>query len=125
MVFGIDKDVFWILIIFVPITMALIISIIKEIKGRKQALKELMEDTAEELPLVTAMATVISKRADICYGGGAKAPTHKICFFVTFSVNGTAKEFEVTEGDYNKIEENKCDVLVTVNGKFFAFGEAK
>ncbi len=125
MVRSVDKGIYVVSSILILLFVAIVVSFVKELIERKKAYKALADEPQEEVPPVTAVATVLSKRTDICYGGGIKIPTHSIAFYVTFLVDGNVKEFEVTEEEYNEITENKRDVLVTVNGKFFAFGEAK
>lgn len=90
------------------------------LKERKKSSKEL-EKPIEKTPLITQKATVISKRTDIKYSEKIKIPSHKLIYYVTFSVNGIAKELEVSKEVFEAVTENKTATLVTSNGLFYSF----
>ncbi len=124
MIFGIDTDLISAIFISGFMLFVLIKTYVKAIKRRRAALEEL-EKPIEKSPLRFEKARVLAKRTDIIYSKGKKIPTHKNIFFVTFSVDGVAKELEVPQEIFADILVNKSATLVTKNGSFYDFGDFK
>lgn len=71
-------------------------------------------------------AVAISKRVDGYWGGNMKTPTYNECYFVTFLTDlGEEKEYRVGKENFDAIYEGQASMLVTVEGKFFAFDDGE
>lgn len=90
------------------------------LKERKRLAKEL-EKPVEKTPLITQIATVISKRSDMKYEGSIKTPSHKVIYLITFSFNGETRELEVPKNVFERVNKNQTATLVTSNGLFYSF----
>lgn len=88
------------------------------------------EETTEEadtsielLPADAIGATVVSKDWEIAKCG---KHTGNVVYYVTFLTDeGETKEFAVSEEMFQKCTPNATGMLVTVDGKFFDFGDGE
>lgn len=73
-------------------------------------------------------ATVKSKRIyeQFVNGVSVTTPVGLFHYFATFILeNGEDVEYEISQDWYEKIEKEQSGILVTINGKFFSFGEGE
>ena len=93
---------------------------------QRRKMYEKLDDPIEESPAVAIGAVVVSKRANIQNMGGPKYPHSTLCCYATFSTDaGEMVEYSIPQEVYNAIKENDYGTLVTVEGKFFAFGDGE
>ncbi|MBQ2704909.1 MAG: DUF2500 family protein [Clostridia bacterium] len=93
---------------------------------QRRKMYEKLDDPIEESPAVAIGAVVVSKRANIQNMGGPKYPHSTLCCYATFSTDaGEMVELSIPQEVYNSIKENDYGTLVTVEGKFFAFGDGE
>jgi len=78
------------------------------------------------VPTESITATVISVEPHVAHGGSDLHPDHGIVLIVTFR---TSKQTEVTlaipEAEFGDMKPGDTGMLVTVGGRFFAFGEGE
>ena len=93
---------------------------------QRRKMYEKLDDPIEESPAVAIGAVVMSKRANIQNMGGPKYPHSTLCCYATFSTDaGEMVEYSIPQEVYNSVKENNYGTLVTVEGKFFAFGDGE
>ena len=82
-----------------------------------------LDDPIELPPAEAIGATVLSKHWEIAKNGRR---TGNVAFFITFLTDdGETAEHEVTKELFDKHIEGDTGMLVTVEGKFFDFGDGE
>lgn len=123
MVIHLHPTAFWLIIAFLIILIpAYFMIALKRSKHGKQQFEE--SDEPFELPPADAIgATVVSKRWEVAKSGKR---TGNVEYYITFLTDdGETVEHEVTETVFEKCAESDTGMLVTVEGKFFDFGDGE
>lgn len=96
-------------------------SFIKELKKRK-ADYERLDDPIEKAPTEIRRAQVTNKYTDIVQTGSRKNPSHRIGFFVTFTLdNGKNITLDVGKKYFKRIKQDSKGDLATSEGEFIDF----
>ncbi|MBQ9920134.1 MAG: hypothetical protein IJO49_04855 [Clostridia bacterium] len=112
------------IVIISVIMMALVIGIInafvREMKKRKQLLKEFEKDV--ELSPITEVDAVVTKKECFVKSYGTKMPESVREFYLTFSTfSGEHKRYHVSEELYLRVEEGISGTIALVDNQFFDF----
>ena len=92
----------------------------KQQKKELQALEEKIEAEAEDLPFEETRATLLQKFADIDSSG----KYHRQIYAAEFLTDdGERVTLEITEEAFQKIQPQETGLLITLNGKFYDFGD--
>lgn len=116
------------IIIIVIISVALFIifpygiyNYIKMLKKRK-ADYERLDDPIKKAPTEIRIAQVTNKYTEIVQTGSRKNPSHKVGFFVIFTLdNGQNITFDVGKKSFKRIKQGAKGNLVTSEGIFVDF----
>lgn len=116
------------LIIIILLLVGMIAMMIKGFVAFRKELNSIPESTNDE-PLAepeATMAKVIFKRIDKHYEGSYKMPTYVEDYYVTFlTENGVETELSVFVEAFDAITIGQEGTLVTLDGKFFDFGDGE
>lgn len=95
------------------------------LRKRKKMYEELGRETQPD-PAESVGAVVTDGRSQIIQYGSARFPHHRVAYYLTFVTDhGKTVEYEVPQHIYQYGLERRSGMLITVNGKFFDFGEGE
>lgn len=107
-------------IIMLALAIGIINAFIREMKKRKQLLKEL-ENPVELSPIIEVDA-VVTKKECFVKSYGIKIPETVKEFYITFSTfSGEEKRYSVNEELYLSVEEGVVGSIALVDNRFFDF----
>ena len=107
-------------IIMFALAIGIINAFIREMKKRKQLLKEL-ENPVELSPIIEVDA-VVTKKECFVKSYGIKIPETVKEFYITFSTfSGEEKRYSVNEELYLSVEEGVVGSIALVDNRFFDF----
>ncbi len=92
----------------------------KQQRKEIQALEEKLEAEADALPFEETHATLLQKCADIDSSG----KYHRSVYAAEFLTDdGERVTLEITEEAFQRIQPQETGLLITLNGKFYDFGD--
>ncbi len=107
-------------IIMLALAIGIINAFVREMKKRKQLLKEL-ENPVELSPIIEVDA-VVTKKECFVKSYGIKIPETVKEFYITFSTfSGEYKRFSVSEELYLSVDEGVVGSIALVDNRFFDF----
>ncbi len=116
------------LILFIALLLLLLVFTIvkplvhtrKENERKIQEMEQRIANRENELPFAEIHATVLQKRADIDQSG----KYHREVYAAEFLTDdGERLTLEITEEAFQKIEPQQSGLLITLQGKFYDFGD--
>lgn len=118
----------FVLVFFVFLVICMFVMIIKSFVSFRKSLDDIPEQSDDKSltkPEATT-AKVISKRIDKHYEGSYKMPDFVEDYYITFlTENGVETELSVFVEVFDAITVGQEGTLVTLNGKFFDFGDGE
>ena len=92
----------------------------KENERMTEAMEQRISEGEEDLPFEETNATVLQKRADIDQSG----KYHRQIYAAEFLTDdGRRVTLEISEEAFQKIQPQETGLLITLNGKFYDFGD--
>ncbi len=92
----------------------------KENERMTEAMEQRISEGEEDLPFEETNATVLQKRADIDQSG----KYHRQVYAAEFLTDdGRRVTLEITEEAFQKIQPQETGLLITLDGKFYDFGD--
>ncbi len=92
----------------------------KENERKIQEMEQRIANRENQLPFAEIHATVLQKRADIDQSG----KYHREVYAAEFLTDdGERLSLEITEEAFQRIHPQETGLLITLNGKFFDFGD--
>ena len=108
-------------VLFAVAAVSVIYAFIKELKKRK-ADYERLDDPIKKAPTEIKAAEVTHKYTEIVQTGSRKNPSHKVGFFVTFTLNnGQNITFDVGKKSFKRKKNGSKGNLATSEGEFIDF----
>ena len=107
-------------VIMLALVIGIINAFVREMKKRKQLLKEFEKDV--ELSPITEVDAVVAKKECFVKSYGTKMPESVREFYLTFSTfSGEHKRYSVSEELYLSVEEGVSGTIALVDNQFFDF----
>ena len=116
----------WIVILMaLPVAAFLTWAILRPILANKKLEDTTDEDFVEMSEPESVGATVLKKEITERKGGGKHASYQMVFEILFLTDDGKKLVFEVPEELYAEVTEGQSGLLVTMNGKFFDFGDGR
>lgn len=126
--FSADTEIILVFAVIIAAFIAFVVNFISTIKNYRKQIDNMPDVPEEELlpePDVKN-AVVLSKRTDGHYEGSHLQPKYINDYYVTFMIDGEKEtEYSVFEEAYDIIAVGQSGTLITVDGKFFDFGDGE